>query len=357
VWADVSGNIGWQVVGGAPVRKGWNGLLPVPGDGRFDWQGYLPIMDLPHVLNPLEEYFASANQDNIPPGYPHSLGLSWADPFRFARIQEVLGSGRRFALADMTALQQDEVSIPARILVPLLKELRPAGAAVEKAMEMLLSWDFRLDARSAPAAIYANWEKILREEVWNLHVPENARGDFRTRSLKKMIDWVTVPDNHFGTDPVAARDALLLTSLEKAVQQLMRRLGPDMTQWRYGQEKLHHILIRHILSEAVNAQTRSRLDVGPAPRGGNGETVNNTSNSDNQSSGASFRIIADLENWDLSLGTNSPGQSGDPASPHYRDLFELWARGKYFPVYFSRSKIEAAARSATVLKPSPSGAK
>ena len=116
-----------------------------------------------------------------------------------------------------------------------------------------------------------------------------------------------------------------------------------------GQEK--------ILSEAVNEPTRSRLDVGPAPRGGNGETVNNTSNSDNQSSGASFRIIADLENWDLSLGTNSPGQSGDPASPHYRDLFELWAKGKYFPVYFTRSKVEAAARSATVLKPAPSGTK
>ncbi len=218
---------------------------------------------------------------------------------------------------------------------------------------MLLSWDFRLDAGSVSASIYATWEKILRQEVWDLRVPENARGDFRTRSLKKMIDWVTVPDNRFGADPVSGRDALLLTSLEKAVQQLMRQLGPDLTQWRYGQEKLHHILIRHILSEAVNDQTRSRLDAGPAPRGGNGETVNNTSNNDNQSSGASFRIIADLENWDLSLGTNSPGQSGDPASPHYRDLFELWARGKYFPVYFSRSKVEAAARSATVLKPAP----
>tara|TARA_Y100000294_G_scaffold116759_1_gene108360 strand:- start:3368 stop:3619 length:252 start_codon:yes stop_codon:yes gene_type:complete len=71
--------------------------------------------------------------------------------------------------------------------------------------------------------------------------------------------------------------------------------------------------------------------------------VNNTGNGDNQTSGVSFRIIADTENWDHSVGTNAPGQSGNPDSPHYRDLFALWAEGKYFPVFYSRAKVESVA--------------
>ena len=96
VWADRDGHIGWQAVGLAPRRKGWNGLLPVPGDGRYEWDGFLPILDLPHVADPPRGWFASANQDNLPPGYPFAVSYQWTDPFRFARIEEVLGSSRRF---------------------------------------------------------------------------------------------------------------------------------------------------------------------------------------------------------------------------------------------------------------------
>lgn len=124
-----------------------------------------------------------------------------------------------------------------------------------------------------------------------------------------------------------------------------------MSKWQYGQAKFHHILIRHPLSEAVTTEVRDKLNVGPAPRGGNNYTVDNTGGGDNQESGGSFRIIVDLENWDHSLGTQNPGQSGDPDSPHYRDLFELWARGKYFPVLYTREKIHSAAESVLTLKP------
>ena len=96
---------------------------------------------------------------------------------------------------------------------------------------------------------------------------------------------------------------------------------------------------------------RARLDLETFARGGNGYTVNNTSDDDNQVSGASFRIIADVGDWDRSLGTNTPGQSGDPASPHYRDLQGLWAVGKYFPAFFSRAKVESVAETTTVLRP------
>jgi penicillin amidase len=105
------------------------------------------------------------------------------------------------------------------------------------------------------------------------------------------------------------------------------------------------------LSDAVNADLRATLDVGPLPQGGYSNTVNNTSDDDNQSTGASFRIIADTADWDCSVGTNTPGQSGDPGSPHYRDLFGPWASGRYFPIFFSRSKVESVTESKISLVP------
>jgi len=106
-----------------------------------------------------------------------------------------------------------------------------------------------------------------------------------------------------------------------------------------------------MLSDAVKPHYRSQFDIGPLPRGGDGFTVNNTDNNAAQASGASFRIIADLANWDRSLGANTQGQSGNPADPHYRDLVELWANGKYFPIFYSREKVESVTEKKTMLVP------
>jgi penicillin amidase len=351
VWADIQGNIGWQAVGITPLRKNWNGLLPVPGDGRFEWEGYLPIKKLPHVSNPEQGFFATANQYNVPEGYPHILGLQWSAPFRFLRIKEFLSAKKKLTLKDMMDLQQDELSLPARTLIPLLKGLHSDESRVQKALEMLLTWDYVMDKDSIHASIYTNWVRRLTRNVWEKFIPEKARKVFSSGSRKKMIDFLVSPDGHFGPDPAAGRDSLLIQSLEEGVSDLVERLGPDLNKWQYGQEKFHHVIIHHMLSRAVNEELRAQLDVGPLPRGGNSYTVNNTSSGYNQRSGASFRIIADLSDWDNSLGTNSPGQSGNPNSPHYADLFEMWARGDYFPIYFSRKRVESAAEQMTVLKP------
>jgi len=351
VWADSKNNIGWQAVGIAPIRKKWTGLLPVPGDGRFEWEGYIPIKSLPHILNPEEGFFATANQDNIPMGYQHTLGYLWTDPFRFARIQEILGSNRKFTLNDMTALQLDELSLPARALVPFLRGIRSKDQSVEEARQALLAWDLVMDIDSIEAAIYMEWEKKLSQNTWSRLAPDGRDELLPRKSLKKMIDYLTAPDGRIGQNPTEARDKLVIGSLEEAVQSLAERLGPDMANWKYGQEKYHHIFIRHIMSRAVSDELRSKFDIGPVPRGGNGYTVNMTTDNLNQTSGASFRLIADLENWDHSLGSNCPGQSGDPDSPHYDDLIDLWAKGRYFPVLYSRTKIESAAEKTTRLIP------
>jgi penicillin amidase len=161
--------------------------------------------------------------------------------------------------------------------------------------------------------------------------------------MKKSIDRLTAPGAEFGADPIAGRDSMLIVSLEQAVGDLVEKLGADMDRWQYGQEAYKHAYIRHPMSGAVDEETRRRLDVGPAPRGGYSYTVNNTGGGDNQTSGASFRFIVNTGDWDTSVGSNTPGQSGDPDNPHYRDLFDLWANDRFFPVFYSRDKIEAVA--------------
>ena len=353
VWIDRAGNIGWQAVGIAPIRRNWSGLVPVPGDGRYEWDGYLPIKELPHALNPPEGFIATANNNLIPADYPHRAGVGWewADPYRFERIVEVLSSGRKLDMADMMQLQTDVLAIPARTLIPLLESLPAADARTERARRMLLEWDHRLEPGSVPAGIYVAWERRLQDNVEARVIPDAAREALRGISLSRMIALLQAPDGRFGDRPVRARDELLLTSLHEAVDGLAERLGGDMSGWQYGQERYKHVLIRHPLSDAVDEETRRRLDVGPLPRGGYGHTPNSTGGNDNQSSGASFRIIATAEDWDRTVGTNTPGQSGDPDHPRYRDLFEMWAADRYFPAFFSRARIDSVADEVRVLVP------
>lgn len=353
VWADVAGNIGWQAVGIAPIRRNWSGLVPVPGDGRYEWDGYLPIKAKPHVSNPADGFFATANSNTIPRDYPYwdAVGFNWADPYRWARAAEVLGSGQKHSVPSISELQTDELSIPARTLTPLLDDLRADDRRVERARQMLLDWDHVLDKNSATAAIYVAWERRLQQDIRDLFVPEEAREYIGSIAMKKMIDWLAAPPPQFGSNPTAGRDAFLLRGLAEAVQDLTQRLGANMDSWRYGQEGYKHALIRHPLGDAVSGELRRRLEVGPAPRGGDSYTLNNTGSGDNQTSGPSFRIIVEAGDWDAAVGANNPGQSGDPDSPHYRDLFELWKTEKYFPVYYSRDKIEAAAEEVLRLTP------
>lgn len=351
VWADATGNIGWQATGITPRRRGWDGLLPVPGDGRFEWDGFVKVVDLPSRGNPEQGWLPTANDNNLPSGYRPIVGYEWTDPFRISRIREVLGSSRRLTLMDMQRLQHDELSLPARSLVPLLEGLDYPSAAAGKAADRLLRWDYVLDRDSDGAAIYVFWEQRLVEQVWRRLVPEAVHDLIRPSdlSLRKVVDWITVPDGRLGPRPSEARDGLLVASLQDAVTELSELLGEDQSQWRYG--LLKHVFYEHSLSAAVRHDMRDSLDIGPLPRGGYGHTVNYTSDNLNQTSGATFRIIVDTSDWDRSLGTNAPGQSGNPTSPHYGDLFVPWAAGKYFSVLYSRERVESATADVIVLHP------
>ena len=341
IWADRDGNIGWQAVGIAPIRRNFSGMVPIPGDGRFEWDGYLPIKAKPNEFNPLRGYIETSNSNYTPPDFPYldAIGYTWTDPYRWARASEVLGAGRKLSMIDMIELQHDYLSIPARTLVPFFKDLEADDPQIESARQMLLDWDFVLDKNSIEAGIYVAFERKLLDKIEELKVPEVAQSYLRV-GMKTTIDMLLAPDGDFGVDPIRGRDEFLLITLAEAIADLREKLGPNIQDWVYGQENYKHALIRHPLGSAVNDELRKRLNVGPAPRGGNGFTVGNTGGGDNQTSGASFRIFVDTRDWDNTLGMNVPGQVGDPDHPLYANLFDLWAKDKVFPVFYSRQKIE-----------------
>ncbi len=355
VWADREGNIGWQAVGIAPIRRNYSGLVPIPGDGRFEWSGFLPIKALPHAFNPPEGFIGTANANLTSPfDYPHLddvIFFTWSDPFRQSRVKEVLASGQRFNLMDMVRLQHDYLSIPARTLVPLLRDLEAGSARVEEARRLLVDgWDYKLERNSVEAGIYVAWERQMQNEIQDVLVPSQAQ-EHISIGMKRMIDFLLSPPGQFGTNPIEGRDQFLLQTLTAAVSELEGKLGSNMDGWHYGQVDYKHALLRHPLSSVVSSEMRERLDVGPLPRGGNSYTVGNTGSGDNQTSGASFRIFVDTRDWDATLVVNTPGQVGDPDSPFYDNLFEYWATDRVVPLFFSRSKIEGIAAERLELRP------
>ena len=355
IWGDREGHVGYQAVGITPLRPNWSALSPVPGDGRYEWAGFLPIKELPHILDPEKGYYNTSNDYQMPTGSiatswpnPQALHYLWADPFRAQSVAEVLGSGRRFTVADMIELHNNDLSIPARSMVPLLRDVTITNPASQKAADRLLHWNFVLDKDSVEAGIYEMFQRHLIVNVRAAVVPSAAR-DVINVPMVRIVALVTAPDGSFGADSVAGRNAVLVKSLDQAVADLTKRFGPDMAKWNLG--AYHYAKIMHPMGEALTPELEAKFNVGSSPRGGDAYTVSATGGNDNQTGGGSFKNIFDTENWDNSVGQNNPGQSGNPDDPHYKDLYALWSKGKYFPVFYSRSKIESVAEKTFNLMP------
>ena len=353
IWADREGNIGWQAVGIAPIRNTFSGLVPIPGKGTHEWAGYLPIIEKPNLLNPPSGFIATANQNVTPEDYERweAIGYSWSDPYRGDRINGVLAQDKQFTLKEMRQLQVDYTSLPAQALVPLLDAMSFDGLAT-KAVGYFKDWDYQLLPNSIAAAIYVSWENQLKENAHQRFVPDAGKPYINSLQLKRIVDWVTQPPAAlFGNNPVEARDAFLRQNFEEATASLAQRLGDDPSKWQYGQAAFKHSAIDHALGNVVQPDLANRLNHPPIARGGNAYTPGSTGSNDRQSSGATFRILVDTQDWDTALGTNSPGQLGDPDSPFYDNLYEDWAADRFFPVFFSKGKIEKVAHDRTLLIP------
>ena len=333
VWADKMGNIGWQAVGIAPIRNNHSGMVPVLGNGDYEWDGYLPIIEKPNIYNPIDKFFATANQNVTSETYTNwnAIGFSWSDPYRGDRVNDVLKSNTSFTMDDMKRLQVDYHSLPSEELTKMLSKVN-FNKDFKEYISMLENWDNKLLKNSVEATIYVNFERKLISSFNKEYVPKEVRNLLWVQ-LYRIIEKI----NSF---EVNDRNNFLKKVFISSLQDLKNRLGDNVDDWIYGQSNYKHIKISHLLDDIVNDSIGKIISFKTYPRGGNGYTPGSTSSSLNQSSGASFRVIIDTKDWDNSIATNSPGQSGNPESPFYRNLYESWANDEYFKLLYSKSLIE-----------------
>ncbi len=335
-YADIAGNTGWQVIGFQPVRKTGDGLLPVPGDGRYDWTGYTDFRRLPSEYNPVKGWFASANQNNLPAGWPAERvpAYSFRDPYRYDRIAGVLSAQPRHTLADSVALQHDTLSLPAQAFVALLP------AASSPAADMLRSWNARLDGGSAAAALFEMVWRDLSHRMLGVLIPARAQ-DLVTEIAPSVL-----------LAEAKKRPALVAASLSAGWDQARALLGPDPAAWRW--DTLHQVRIAHPLSR-IPAIAAAFPPIDGKGSGGDGYTVMarwlGNGPGWRTGGGASYLQVIDVGAWDNSLMLNLPGQSADPKSPHYRDQYDPWIAGQMHPMLFTRAAVDAHVRAVTTLSP------
>ena len=344
VWADKDGNIGWQAVGIAPIRNTHSGLVPVMGDGNYEWDGYLPIVDKPNIFNPREEFFATANQNVTPESYNkwNAIGFSWSDPYRGDRVNEVLEGSSELNMKDMIDLQVDYHSIPSINLIQMISHIK-MDIKFNSYFKKLLDWDNKIVKDSEEALIYVNWEREIMRKYHEKYVPDEVK-EFIDVQLFRIINNLNELTNK-------ERDSFLMEAFISSINELESDFGDKLGSSVYGQDNYKHIKIRHPLELVVNDSISKILGFNSYPRGGNAYTPGSTGSNLSQSSGATFRVIIDTENWDNSLASNAPGQSGNPNSKFYRNLYEDWANDKYFKLLYSKDEILKDLSKKEIFKP------
>ncbi len=305
VFGDVEGNIAFQVSALTPDREGWNGRLPVPGDGRYEWQGFRE--DLPREYNPQRGWVGTANNDSHPPDYTgrpvmfhSSRGVEYS---RIERMKQLLQSNRKYTIDDHKRIQLDAYSLRAEADIPSFQGWTSDDAEVERARALVAGWNGVLNRDSAGAAVWYRWRGEAEAAAYDPETPEDERRPLVEAGLRKTVD------------------------------RLKGELGEDWGEWRYG--RLQKSPFTHLLSDAFSLPAVERS-------GGFG-TIAATS--------VSFRHILDTEDWDRSVFIITPGQSGQPGSPYYGSLLETWGNDDYLQLAFSWDAVEALAGHRLTLSP------
>ncbi len=330
VYADVDGNIGYQAAGKLPIRKGFDGSVPVPGNGRFDWQGYIPFDQLPRAYNPQSGMIVTANQNPFPPNYPYTVSGNFASQFRSNRIRELLQNGSRFEPADFLRIETDVYSAFAHEfaenLVRAIIRRKPSEPELGSVAARLRAWDgqFRAD-EPIPVLVAITYNRFLRSLV------EAAAGD-RAALYSSQMGTAFVAQLLAARPPgwVKDYDDLLVRSLERSLHDLRGMPARSTATWgQYLETTLAHPIGHSI------PLIRRWFDIGPFPQSGTTTTIKQTTTR----MGPSMRMIVDLSNLDYSLHNITTGESGQPFSSHYKDQWQAYYEGRSFRLQFSSPEI------------------
>ncbi|HEU0012909.1 MAG TPA: penicillin acylase family protein [Longimicrobium sp.] len=348
VFADADGRIGYWMVGRVPVRRGGDGVLPVPGwTGEGEWVRFLDFDEHPHALSPADGFVVTANNRQVGPAYPFHITRNWADPYRAQRIRQMVEAGRGLTAADVARQQMDVVDLFA------LRHRDRAAAAADRAGQPdaaaeLRRWNGEARVDSRGAALFYTWFEQLRTLVGS-----DEFGGGTVYFPRSTLDRVLLQGGGRWADNVRTPDRVeTLAELEADAMRAASQLASGKT---WGE--LHVTRIDHPLGSVAVLDRAMNLNIGPFPSPGAPNTVNVAGFSARTppfvtAYGPSQRHVVDLADVDGAGGFVVPtGQSGIPFSRHYRDQNELWRTGRLWRIPLDRRQAQARTVSRMTLKP------
>ncbi|MHA2227010.1 MAG: penicillin acylase family protein [Candidatus Hodarchaeales archaeon] len=366
-YADVNGNIGYWVSGKVPVRAKGKGLVPVPGwTGEYEWIGEVPFEEMPHALNPEQGYIVTCNNQIVPDNYPHFLGNLWMNGYRAQRIVEIFESQEKVSTEDFKKIHVDFKSIPGLEFVERLRGLESTEHDVQVILEHLQSWDGNLSPNSIAGAIYEVSRYFLVRHLLEPGLGTELTTSFMGQGFHPMLYDV---HEHIGHDTVimlkfldnpnswwikqaGGREEVLLRSLKDAHGWLKKNLGTNVNSWEWG--RLHRTEFPHAM--ALQKPLDKVFNRGPFPIGGDADTPCQTTffpedPYDVKVFAPTHRQIIDMSDLTKSLMIIPPGQSGHLGSHHYDDMIDLWIKGDYHPMLWTREQIESNSEGKLILFP------
>jgi penicillin amidase len=358
LWADREGNIGYQLAGRIPLRKGGTPDLPKPGwTGEFEWEGTIPYEELPRVVNPPQGYLVTANNRITGDDYPHHITSEWMTGYRAQRIEEMLASRERHSVHDFERMQHDFTSLPGIETVHRLSRLHPTRQRETRAIERLKSWDGVLSADSVAGTIVHAFTVVFAQAVVAAAVPDRELQErWMDRSGAPLFEIVSSPwrfqerlltlwdegDRTWFASPTAPEgrewNDVALEALEQALDGLEERFGSNQERWRWG--RVHKAEFMHPFGTANPVFRRifnRSVEVGGASENGYLATEPFKA-----VWGPVYRMVADLGEPARSRWQLTTGQSGHPGSRHYADMIEGWRTGRTNPAYLEDHEIHAA---------------
>jgi penicillin amidase len=350
LYADVDGNIGYQMPGDIPLRNQGDGRLPVPGwTDDFEWSGNIPFEELPHAFNPDSGYIATANNQVNPRDYPYLITTDWNYGFRVMRIVDMLENAPgKVDIAYIQSMQADAKNLNAETLVPVLLalELDPELASVRD--QTLGSWDYQNHADSHSAAVFEQFWWNLAIGTFKDDLPEVYRPEGGSRWYEVVRNIARQPNSQWWDDrdtetTVETRDDMFKRAFEETVTQMQKEYGKDVAKWPTWGE-LHGATFRNAtLGESGIGPIEALFNRGPFATGGGSEIVNATSWTVGESFEVdwlpSLRMIVDMGDLRNSVTVHTPGQSGHAYHPHYADMAPLWATGQYYPMLWNEQAV------------------
>jgi len=360
LYADVDGNIGYQMPGDIPIRTTGDGTLPVPGwTDEYEWTGFIPFDELPYTFNPPEGYIVTANNRCQPWDYPYLITRDWDYGFRAQRIVDMIEDrSGEIDIVYFQAMQGDSFDANGPTYVPILLQLDELSENETHAQTILKDWDYQNHADSAAAAVFNAFWRHLLQNTFNDDLPEESYypdGGSRWNEIMRQLDensawW----DDKTTTDVQETRDDILRKSFEEGVAEVQELLGRDSTKWNWGE--MHVSTFRNAtLGESGVPPIEAVFNRGPFPTGGGDSIVNATgwSVQDGYETSwlPSMRMIVDLGNLNNSVTVHTTGQSGHAYHPHYIDMAPLWANIEYYAMLWDEGEITSDAEGHLVLTP------